>query len=320
MKPEYFLRSKLYLFRVDSLLNLLNSVVMQGATQENSQNLEKLPYTFDFDGPSYPRPSLVFEGVFPNVPKAIMVYKVKDPNITEAFVRDLAQKFDIPADAELKRTSRLGLYWLKTPSHHLEVHPSNGSFNITNARKNNSQKTVEPNLPSKEEIRKIAEEYLNSRNLLPQDAYFYSIEDRPGLSHDKVMRASFRRKIGAYETYGAGAKLRVAVSPDGEVAEVRKTWQQLIQFKAYPIKTPQQALEELQNGQGNLMNGWRGKVNKITIHYYTSPQKQDYVQPIYYFECSSPNGNFFNGSVPAIKQEYLKTKEETIKETEKKGK
>ena len=134
------------------------------------------------------------------------------------------------------------------------------------------------------------------------------------------MRVSFRRKIGAYETYGAGAKLRVAVSPDGEVAEVRKTWQQLIQFKAYPIKTPQQALDELQNGQGNLMNGWRGKVNKITIRYYTSPQKQDYVQPIYYFECSSPNGNFFNGSVPAIKQEYLKTKEETIKESEKKGK
>jgi len=173
------------------LISLVDKTSSQDTSELQSQHLEKLPYTFDFDGPFYPNPSLVFEGVFPNVPKAIMVYKVKDPNITEAFVRDLAQKFDIPADAELKRTSRLGLYWLKTPSHHLEVAPSNGSFNITNARKNNSQKTVEPNFPSKEEIRKITEEYLNSRNLHPQDAYFYGIEDRPGLSHDKVMRASF---------------------------------------------------------------------------------------------------------------------------------
>ena len=301
-----------------ALLNLLNNAVMQGATKENSQRLEELPYTFDFDGPSYPKPSLVFEGVFPKVPKEIMVYKVKDPNITETLVRDLAKKFGIPADAELKRTSRLGLYWMKTSSHHLEVDPSNGSFNITKIREKDSRVAIEKNYPSKKDCENIAKEYLKTHNLLSKDVYFRGIADNTNSSWQS-MSVGFGRDISGYKTWGSGGNIVVEIGPGGEIVAVLKAWQELVPYKPYPIKNPQDALEELRNAEGVLMHGCEGKVNHTTLRYYTSPQKQGYVQPIYYFECTGAKGDFY-GVVPAIKQEYLKSKEETIKETEKKVK
>jgi hypothetical protein len=247
-----------------------------------------------------------------------MVYKVKDPNITEAFVRDLAQKFDIPADAELKRTSRLGLYWLKTPSHHLGVDPSNGSFNITKITEKDSRVPIEKNYPSKKDCENIAKEYLKTHSLLSKDAYFRAIADNTNSSWES-MSVAFGRHIGGYKTWGAGADTLVEIGPGGEIVAVRKAWQEIVAYKPYPIKNPQDALEELRNAKGLLMHSSEGKVNQITLRYYTSPQKQDYVQPIYYFECTGAKGDFY-GVVPAINQEYLKSKEETIKETEKKGK
>jgi hypothetical protein len=301
-----------------ALSYLLNSVVMQGSTQENPQRLEKLPFTFDFDGPPYPKPSLAFGGPFPNVPKTMMIYKVKDPNITEISVRQLAKKFGIPADAELKRTSRLGLYWLKTSSQHLEVDPSNGSFNIRKIREKDSRVAIEKNYPSKEDCETIAKEYLKNHNLLSKDVYFRGIADNTDSSWQS-MSVGFGRNISGYKTWGAGGEFLVEIGPSGEIVAVRKAWQEIVPYKPYPIKNPQEALEELRNTKGVLMHGCEGKVNQITLRYYTSPQKQTYVQPIYYFECTGAKGDFY-GVVPAIKQEYLKSKEETIKEIEKKGK
>ena len=300
------------------LLNLLNSVVTQGATKENSQRIEKLPFTFDFDGPSYPKPSLVFEGVFPKVPKEIMVYRVKDPNVIEASVRELAAKFGIPPDAKLTRSRGLGLYRLKNHSNHLEVDPSNGTFIITKIKEKDSRVAIEKNYPSKKDYENIAKEYLKTHNLLSKDVYFRAITDNTN-SGWEAMSVGFGRNISGYKTWGAGGDIAIEIGPGGEIVGVRKAWQEIVPYKPYPIKNPQEALEELRNAKGVLMHGCEGKVNQITLRYYTSPQKQTYVQPVYYFDCTGPNGDFY-GVVPATKQEYLKSKEDTIKETEKKGK
>jgi ribosomal protein L40E len=47
--------------------------------------------------------------------------------------------------------------------------------------------------------------------------------------------------------------------------------------------------------------------------YYTSPQKQAYVQPIYYFECTGSERDFY-GVVPAIKGEYLEPRQDDHEE------
>jgi hypothetical protein len=279
------------------------------AAQQGQQRvapLEKLPYTFDFDGPHYPEPNLVFEGPFPKVPQTMMVYQVKGPTVTEEYVRELAHKhFGMPADAELRRSDGMGLYWLRSSTHELEVFPRTNSFNIRRLKKQD-KRTIEISCPSKEEGKNIAEQYLKRRGLLPKDAYLWRVIRKPGKG---VVRVGCSRKIGPYKTSGAGAKLFVTVGPEGEVIDVRKSWQDLVPYKAYPIKSPQDALAELQQGKGVLINGDTGKVKEITLRYYTSPQKQEYVQPIYYFECTGESGRF-GGELPAIKAEYLRPRED----------
>ena len=292
---------------------ILNSANVTGMGKEDAEVLRRLPYTFDFDGPAYPEPNLVFDGVFPKVPERMVVYSVKEPNVTEASVRELAARyFDMPPDAELTRSHRMGLYWLNSGNRLVEVNPLTGSFNVAKVGKQDA-KMIDKNYPSKEEAQNIAQEYLKSRGLLPKDAYLWRVVSKPARG---LARVGYLRKIGNYKTYGAGAKIHVKVGREGEVRGVRKTWQELIPYKAYPIKSPEDALAELQSGKGVLMNGDTGKVKEITLRYYTSPQKQEYVQPIYYFDCKGRKGSF-RGIVPAIKDEYLRSKEETFKKRKK---
>lgn len=298
---------KTTLLLIWGLVICLNGARLEGMPEANTLTLAKLPFTFDFDGPYYPEPNLVFDGPFSKVAERMMVYKVKDPNVTEASVRRVAEEyFDIPADAELTRSRGMGLYWLKSGNTLVEVNPLTGWLNVRKIRRKKA-KTIEKSCPSKEEGKNIVAQYLKTRGLLPKDAYLWRVVRKQGKG---VVRAAYKRKIGGYKSYGAGAKILVTLGPGGEVIDLRKHWQELVPYKAYPIKSAQEALAELQQGKGVLMNGDTGKVKEITLRYYTSPQKQEYVQPIYYFECSGDNGRF-NGKVPAIKAEYLKPREDT---------
>jgi ribosomal protein L40E len=199
----------------------------------------------------------------------------------------------------------MGLYWLKSGNKLVEVNPVTGWLNVTKIRRKDG-KTIAKSCPSKEEGKNIAEQYLKKRGLLPKDAYLWRVIRKPG---KEVVRVGYLRKIGPYKTSGAGAQILVTVGPGGEVIDLRKNWQDLVPYKTYPIKSPQDALAELQQGKAVLSKGGSGKVEEITLRYYTSPQKQKYVQPIYYFECSGENGTF-KGEVPAIKAEYLRPRED----------
>lgn len=289
------------------LLNLISVPEMQGQSEPNLSGLERLPHPFDFDGPFYPNPSIVFEGNLPDFPETMMIYKVIHPNVTEASVRELAHKFGMSEDAELKRSRALRLYWLKTSEQALEVDPSDSSFNIRKLKREDLETAAGKTYPSESDCRKIAEQYLGIRNLLSEDAYFRGVADNTKYSAG-VMSVGFGRKINGYKTWGAGGEILIEIGSDEEIVQIRKSWQQLIPYKSYPIKSPQEALEELRNAKGLLMHGCEGEVKNITIRYYTSPQKQDYVQPVYYFDCVDLKGDSFYGVIPAVKQGYLKPK------------
>ena len=289
------------------LVSGIAATKLQAVPEANSVSLEKLPYTFTSGGRRRPTGPIVFEGAFPKLPKMMMVYKVKDQNVTEASVRKFAEQyFNMPADAELKRSKGMGLYWLRSEDSLFEVDPANGSFNIDKIGEDRPETWVKENYPSKEECRKIAEEYLKSRNLLSEDAYFRGIADN--IHGSGVMSLGFGRLIGGYKSWGPGAQILVHIGLGGEVVGVRKAWQELIPYKPYPVKSPEEALEELGKGNGVLMHGSEGKVGEMTFRYCTSPRKQEYVQPAYYFDCNRPDGSFY-GVVPAIKAEYLKPRE-----------
>ena len=286
---------------------------LERPSQEYSRQLKRLPYTFDYGTWSNPNPSTVrFDGPFPKMLSEMMVYKVVHPNnITESYVRELAQKhFGMPSDANMTRSPRLGLYWLETSTRLLEVNPKTGSFNIEKNDEIDTRSITKNDYPSNQDCNIIAVKYLKSCKLYEADAYFRGITDNTKSSG--VMAVGFGRKISGYKTMGAGTKLSVRIGPGGEVVQVRKAWKELVPYKPYPIKTARQALRDLHNRKG-FLTGLKGKIKKITLRYYTSSEKQDYVQPIYYFECSGPERDF-NGVVPAIKNGYIQSREEYWKE------
>ena len=95
--------------------------------------LEPNEKLFDFSAGwyRYPGRKLVFEfdGPFPKMPDKMLVYRIIRPkNITEAYVRELAERyFDMPTDSKLTRSSPRpagsALYCIKTQSHLFEFDP-----------------------------------------------------------------------------------------------------------------------------------------------------------------------------------------------------
>jgi hypothetical protein len=244
------------------------------------------------------------------MPSEMMVYKVVHPNnINEAYVRELAQKhFDMPTDARFEKTDIS--YRLKTNTRHFRLDSKTGSFNIRKIDKIDTRSTTRNDYPSNEDCNIIAVKYLKDHHLYEEDAYIRGIVDNT--KGAGVMSLGFGRKIAGYKTWGASGEMLVHIGPGGEVVKVRKAWKELVQYKPYPIKTARQALKDLHNRKG-FLTGLKGKIKNITLRYYTSSEKQDYVQPIYYFECSGPESDFY-GVVPAIKNGYIQSREDYWKE------
>jgi hypothetical protein len=280
-------------------------------SQVDSRHLIKLPYTFDYSTWSNPNPSTVgFDGPFPEMPSEMMVYKVVHPNnVNESYVRKLAQKhFSVPSDAQFEKTDIS--YWLETSTHHFRFEPQTGFFTFEKKGEIYTHSTTEKDYPAKEDCNIIAEKFLKSCNLYEVDAYLRGIVDNT--KGAGVMTLGFGRKIAGYKSWGASGEMLVNIGPGGEVVYVRKAWQVLVPYKPYPIKTARQALKDLHNRKG-FLTGEKGKIKSITLKYYMSSEKQDYVQPNYYFECTGPEGDF-SGLVPAIKDEYIQSREEYWKE------
>lgn len=74
-------------------------------------------------------------------------------------------------------------------------------------------------------------------------------------------------------------------------------------FGTYPIKTPEAAYEELQNGEGFIALEPRSNsvsIAKVYLAYYLAEQYSSYLLPVYVFE-----GIGFAGYVPAVLSEFV---------------
>ncbi|HUT28291.1 MAG TPA: hypothetical protein VMX13_00760 [Sedimentisphaerales bacterium] len=288
--------------------------------EPNQAPLEKLPYPLPTGMLHRRNIAIEFEGPLPELPTEMMVYKVKEPNITEEFVYEFAKEhFAIERTAEMSGSSGLTSYRLRGKNWVLQVYAENGALILDDPlmlAENMQAKRLfleekGSDYPSEDECRAIAEQFLTDHNLLPQDAYFRSVADSRA-SIDAIS-VSFHREINGYKEWGAGAKLFVRVWPEGRVVQVFRLWQQLEPYKVYPLKPIAQALEELRNGKVIWLSGSKGTIRNISLRYHSSTIPQEYVQPLYYFECEGADEEFY-GVVPAIKDEYLKSKEETLQE------
>jgi hypothetical protein len=113
--------------------------------------------------------------------------------------------------------------------------------------------------------------------------------------------------IGGYKTYGIGRRLNVGVGTEGEIKYVQKQWINVEPWKLAPIKTPQEAFKELKDGKAFFADIDIGKIDEITIRYFTQEYEKGYIAPVYYFSLKKAGGTSI--VVPAIRSEYIMSDE-----------
>jgi hypothetical protein len=251
-----------------------------------------------------------YDETFPKNPFWMLVYRVVPQNITDEYVRDLAEKhFDIPRDTPLTRSRRIGFYYLRTDTHLFRLEPSTGFFTLEKLQeKGTSYSKNRKDYPSDEECKKIAADFIKSRGLFEEGMYFKHVLSGPSFGG---MTVKFGRIINGYKTWEGS--LSVEIGRNGEIMGVSKKWHEIVPWKMAPIKTAKQAFKELVKGKPALVMAFRsqpkGKVKEITLRYYHPIRPEEYyVLPVYYFRYEtplSPSGESY-AVVPAIKAQYLK--------------
>jgi len=261
-----------------------------------------------------PRRDFKYDGPFPKNPSWILVYKVVPKNITDDYVKDLAEKhFGIPRDTPLTRSKAAGLYLLRTDTHRFRLEPGTGFFTFQKIKqKGTSYSKNRKDYPSDEECKKIAEEFIKSRGLLEEGMYL----KKRVVSTTSIgsMTVSFGRIINGYKVWWSS--ISVEIGRNGEIMGVSKKWHEVVPWKMAPIKTAKQAFKELVKGKPAMVQAFRprpkGKVKEITLRYHHPVNPENPVLPVYYFRYEtelSPSGESY-AVVPAIKADYLKPYED----------
>jgi len=273
-------------------------------TDGASQHLRTLPYPFDFDIPcGAGKPELEFSCPVPKFPHNLMVYRVVHPKIDEGAVSSLGKRFGFASVARNDNSGGPNSYrWLKESGHLMSVNPENGTFTYRREATPDPEKSSREVYPPVEKCRQVSDEFLKSRDLLPSDASLSTVTAANVRSMGGICCA-YQRTLDGYRTHGAGARMHVYIDANGEVRRVLRAWQDLRSYRIYPLRTVTQALENLRKGDG-LTEGSAGKIEKVELLYYTSPVRQNYVQPFYMFRCIGPNGNF-DAMTPAVDGKYL---------------
>jgi hypothetical protein len=153
-----------------------------------------------------------------------------------------------------------------------------------------------------EESKKIATDFLEKHNLLPEDAYLRGVVDNTRGAD--VMSVGFGRRVNGLECWGAGAEIIVDIGRGGSIARIRKAWPNLTPADEYDLTTPETAIQKLKNGEGVMYHGQKGKVVGMKLVYYASPTAQEYLQPCYFVDCQEmDNGKKFYGVIEALQSE-----------------
>jgi hypothetical protein len=166
--------------------------------------------------------------------------------------------------------------------------------------------------PDEKYLKKIAENKLKEFGLLTGDICFYEIKGNGSVFfRQKVNMIITDEVIGISMYFREGDKLET-------IYYNIRNWKP---YKEYPIKTPEEVLKEIENGEGVLYMPhsnilFRGEIDKFELQYVCHQDEPNnvYLQPIYYIEGKAATDITRNRKnykerfwikIPAIKNEYL---------------
>jgi len=176
-----------------------------------------------------------------------------------------------------------GYIIVQNDKYQLDAELSSGVVNY----KNNSEQsgydeaTIEKNLPSDEEARKIADSFLATRNLRPENAVFYDITHNKGfLTGDppskcwESINVDYSHEMNGYSLLTD--QFRVEIGVHGTVLSIFEKWTGYTPFKEYPLITPDEAIMNLKKSGIVIPSGMKdpqkATVTSIKIGYIGETQ------------------------------------------------
>jgi len=238
----------------------------------------------------------------PNVPEKMMVYKTITPDISREYITRLMNLFDLKSQIIDQQRQ----FMVRDQDRVIEIfkEPGTGYLRYCNDARLVTTKEAR-NLPSEDEAIKMAEDFLKTNNLLPENIFFVGVgysEIRNYASNGETVSqgrtsiaVGFGFIIDGMKVTGPGAKASVVFGDDGEIIEVSKIWREIEPDKEKKIKTPEEAFAEFKQRWPDEADAEqfekaliKTKVNisETYLTYYAEPGciPQMFIEPVYVFK------------------------------------
>jgi hypothetical protein len=297
----------------------------------------------DFPAVEAPSGNPGFELAATDLPpnNTMIVYRVKKPVVTTDSVREIGGKLGFEGGAGyIDRETKIAMLDDGAEEvRQLSVWVNSGAVEYAIVYPDKLYPPEPPNLPSEEEAKQIAIDFLAQSGLLPPDATVdgsyeaevviggtYAIEEevpqevlkeggeiKPEVIEEYVthLLVRFHRQIDGFPVIGSGNKFGVRIGDEGEVVTILKVWREVAPYNEVVINTPEQAYQELKSGAGSYyapLDCERVVVEQVYLAYWMEPldQYQEYVVPVYEFKgkCLDKDGEYledFTGWCEAVK-------------------
>jgi hypothetical protein len=250
----------------------------------------------------------ILDAAYPTVPDYIPIYRIKQVDISYEKAAQLALSMGMKGD--IQYSGRPGVIQItddsKNPPESIDIYTTSGAFRYSIPSKEGRSVTYQPLLPSYDEAKKIADTYLEERNLLRNDFTFEKVkvgdsqetwragDTKPLTHYDINLYVIYRRTInGIPATEG----ITVTIGENGEVVGLtyKATAIEEKAFRNVKIITPEEAYNQLVEGNV-LIKPLPGvdstiRITNVSLQYYMKAEvyEQQFVLPIYVFSGVEPS-------------------------------
>jgi hypothetical protein len=248
-------------------------------------------------------PIFILETNFPAVSDTIEIFRVKTPIVTQGYVEEIGKKLAFAGDAGAANPGTIGMVDGDGDNlRHLMVYEASGAIWYAIPSKMHPVVASQPNLPSEEEAKSIATEFLYSKGLIKEGKVAkinkvvadQQVTAKKGFNeiiseYNVTLQVQFARAINNLPVIGPGNKLKVFIGEGGEVVGLFKVWRDFEPYKNVKVKTPEQAYKDLVAGNDTMYNmrvgGDKVVIKEIYLAYWMEPadSEQKYILPVYVF-------------------------------------
>lgn len=250
-------------------------------------------------------------GGLPKLPKLIKVYFIPQVGVSllsSDKSKGLASKLSFENGPEILSET---LYKFSDEmGNELLIDVPSGNFHFQRIKIASNSSDIQNSLPDQNKIINLFRKYLSDKNLLPEglsDQGVVTYNQLPPQIPQTAQVSLLPNKVDNLPiinpTLKDGLVKATITQYEEEMRKFTKVdyifWPvDLTTYSTYPIKTPQQAFDDLKSGQGFIIappEKPQVSISSVYLAYFETEEYSPYLQPIYVFE--GPN---FTALIPAI--------------------